>query len=62
MEAVYCYDGSLQGFLSCIFDIYRYKEIPAAFFCGEDAEPALFSGPRASADDQAANSLLKVLD
>ena len=42
MEAVYCYDGSFQGFLSCIFDIYRYKEIPAAFFCGEDAEPTLF--------------------
>lgn len=42
MEAVYHYDGSFQGFLSCIFDIYRYQEPPAAILCGEDAEPTLF--------------------
>ena len=36
MEIIYCYDGSFDGFLSCIFDSYLYKEIPTAFQCGED--------------------------
>ena len=36
MDIIYCYDGSFDGFLSCIFDSYLYKEIPTAFQCGED--------------------------
>lgn len=42
MEVIYQYDGSFQGFLSCIFDSYLYKEIPAAICRGEDLEPTLF--------------------
>lgn len=31
MEVCYCYDGSLEGFLTCVFDAYQYKEWPLAF-------------------------------
>ena len=42
MDVIYCYDGSFDGFLSCIFDSYRYREIPAAFHCGEEEVLSLF--------------------
>lgn len=34
MDAIYYYDGSFDGFLSCIFESYVNKEIPAAIECG----------------------------
>ena len=36
MEVSYQYDGSFDGFLSCVFAVYAYKEIPAGFCSGED--------------------------
>lgn len=35
-DVIYQYDGSLDGFLCCVFESYVYKESPAAFCCGED--------------------------
>ena len=29
-DVSYCYDGSFQGFLCCIFESFSKKEIPAA--------------------------------
>ena len=29
MDVIYHYDGSFEGFLSCVFDSYAHKEIPA---------------------------------
>ena len=31
MEVIYRYDGSLEGFLCCVFDSYVNKELPAGF-------------------------------
>lgn len=31
MEVCYCYDGSLDGFLTCVFHAYQYREWPLAF-------------------------------
>ena len=31
MEVIYRYDGSLEGFLCCVFDSYVNKEVPWAF-------------------------------
>lgn len=42
-ETVYCYDGSFEGFLSCVFASYANKEVPAAICCGEDCIPTLFA-------------------
>ncbi len=41
-EITYCYDGSFDGFLCCIFESYVRKEIPTAIFCDGDPFPALF--------------------
>lgn len=35
-DVVYQYDGSLDGFLCCVYESYVYKEIPVAFCCDED--------------------------
>lgn len=35
-EVIYQYDGSLEGFLCCIYESYAYKELPTAFCCDED--------------------------
>ncbi len=35
-DVIYQYDGSLDGFLCCIYESYVYKEAPAAFCCDED--------------------------
>ena len=36
MEVIYHYDGSFEGFLSCVFASYAHKESPAGFCSGED--------------------------
>ena len=41
-EVIYLYDGTFEGFLCCIFDIYANKEIPLAIGCEEDLLPTLF--------------------
>ena len=33
---MYQYDGTLDGFLCCVYESYVYKEIPAALCCDED--------------------------
>lgn len=35
-DVIYQYDGSLDGFLCCVYESYVYKEVPAAFCCDED--------------------------
>ena len=32
-DVTYCYDGSFEGFLCCIFESYRNKEVPTAICC-----------------------------
>ena len=43
METVYLYDGSFDGFLSCVFDSYVYHEEPLHFWDQDSREPTLFS-------------------
>ena len=42
-EIVYCYDSSVEGFLSCIFDSHSNKDVPTAICCDEDLVPMLFA-------------------
>lgn len=61
MDVIYCYDGSFEGFLSCVFDSYAYREIPAGFCSGEDGALSLFSSRTVLTDpDHAARVLRKV--
>ena len=41
-DAVYLYDGSFDGFLSCVFDSYVYQESPVRFWDQARREPTLF--------------------
>ena len=61
MDVIYHYDGSFEGFLSCVFDSYAHKEIPAGFSSGEDGVYTLFDSREIPTDpDHAARVLRKV--
>lgn len=60
MDVIYHYDGSFEGFLSCVFDSYAHKEIPAGFSSGEDGVFTLFDSRTVPTDpDHAARVLRK---
>ena len=42
-ELIYCYDGSFEGFLCCVFDSYANREVPTAICRDEDFVPTLFA-------------------
>lgn len=60
MEVCYCYDGSLYGFLTCVFDAYLYKEPPLAFRI-EEEPPTLWEERVVSTDSKKAQRVLKAL-
>lgn len=57
MEVCYCYDGSLNGFLTCVFDAYLYKEPPLAFRTQEDP-PTLWEERCVTTDTEKARRVL----
>ena len=59
MEVAYRYDGSLDGFFCCIFEIYVQKEPPACFQTEE--EPTLFPVRQVTTDAAHARRILDSL-
>lgn len=41
-DVSYCYDGSFQGFLCCVFESFSQKEIPAAVLPPAEGQTSLF--------------------
>lgn len=41
-DVSYCYDGSFQGFLCCVFESFSQKEIPAAVLTPAEGQTSLF--------------------
>ena len=41
-ELIYCYDGSFEGMLSCVFESFERKEIPTEIVTYETQTPSLF--------------------
>lgn len=41
-DVSYCYDGSFQGFLCCVFESFSKKEIPSAILPPEEGQTSLF--------------------
>lgn len=39
---IYCYDGSFEGFLCCVFESYAKHEVLTAIISDEDFEPTLY--------------------
>lgn len=42
-ELIYCYDGTFDGLLCCIFESYEKKEIPVDIILPETAQSTLFT-------------------
>ncbi|WP_297711575.1 TIGR03915 family putative DNA repair protein [Dysosmobacter sp.] len=60
-DVTYCYDGSFEGFLCCIFESYRNKEVPTAICCDEDFAPTLFAVRAVTTDPDHARRVLRKL-
>ena len=41
-QLIYCYDGSFEGFLCCVFESYARHEVLTAIVSDEDFEPTLY--------------------
>jgi probable DNA metabolism protein len=58
----YAYDGTFDGFLSCVFESFKRKEIPADIVCQKAAQPLLLEQYFIETDPQKAgrvrNSIL----
>lgn len=59
MDVIYYYDGSFDGFLSCVFDSYVHKETPAGFYPSEDAVETLFPSRTVPTDPVRAGRVLR---
>lgn len=60
-RAVYLYDGSFAGFLSCVFDSYLYKEEPAGFCTPEQAQSTLWPERAVETDEAHARRVYRSL-
>lgn len=58
-ETVYCYDGTFEGFLCCIFDSYLYRETPCGIFPEDEMQPSLFAVRSIPTDRQHAARVLR---
>ena len=58
-ETVYCYDGTFEGFLCCIFDSYLYRESPCGIYPEEEMQPSLFAVRSIPTDRQHAARVLR---
>nr|WP_092069388.1 TIGR03915 family putative DNA repair protein [Dendrosporobacter quercicolus]NSL47458.1 TIGR03915 family putative DNA repair protein [Dendrosporobacter quercicolus DSM 1736]SDL90363.1 probable DNA metabolism protein [Dendrosporobacter quercicolus] len=57
-DLIYCYDGSFDGLLCCVFESYEQKEIPLDILSPAACQPLLFSGKTIVTDARKANRVL----
>ena len=58
-EMIYVYDGSFDGFLTCVFESYANKEALTAVCRDEDFMPTLFASRVIATDKSHANRVFK---
>ena len=58
-EMVYCYDGTFDGFLCCIFESYAKREVLTAINSDEDSEPTLYPTRRIVTDREHARRVYR---
>ena len=61
-DIVYCYDGSGEGLLCCIFDAYARRERPMIIWSGEAEEPTLFDVHRVHTDPVHAQRVKRAIE
>ncbi len=60
-DIVYRYDGTLEGFLCCVFESYEKKETPDAILGPEDAQLSLFETREIRTDDVRADRVRRAI-
>ena len=55
---IYCYDGSFDGLLCCVFESYDKKEIPADILLPNTSQTTLFPAKKITTDLQKSNRVL----
>lgn len=58
-DLIYMYDGSLDGFLCCVFESYAHKEAPTAIVCDDEPILTLFETRSIFTDKSKANRVYK---
>ena len=56
---IYCYDGSFEGFLCCVFESYAKHEVLTAIVSDEDFEPTLYDTRYIQTDQEHANRVYR---
>lgn len=56
---IYCYDGSFDGLLCCVFESYYNKEVPADIISQSAPLPLLLNIKTINTDEKKANRVLK---
>ena len=56
---IYCYDGSFEGFLCCVFESYAKHEVLTAIVSDEDFEPTLYDTRYIQTDPERANRVYR---
>lgn len=56
---VYCYDGSFEGLLCCVFESYEKQEMPAEIFPEDDQLPLLLTIKEIITDTERAGRVLR---
>lgn len=62
VDVVYRYDGSMQGFLCCVFESFRSKELPAEICSPSDARLTLFPDKEIPAEPARARRVLRGIE
>lgn len=57
-DLIYCYDGSFDGLLCCIFESYASNELPVDIIPPDSPEPSLFETKLISTDIKKSNRVL----
>ena len=58
-EIIYCYDGTFEGFLCCVFESFMHKEIPSGIVSQKDVQPSLLEQYNIETNDKNALKVKK---
>ncbi len=60
-DIVYVYDGSFPGLMCCIFDSYYKRELPAAIYAENRAQPTLFEVRQVKTDSEHSGRVIRAI-
>ena len=61
-DLIYAYDGSLSGFLCCVFEAFLAKERPVAILSDDRLQPTLFSVKWIATDPEKSGRVMRAIE